>query len=102
MGQWGARAGKEGQGRKSRAGGLGHCGAPGPAKCGQKTWGIGERGMEGQGRKTRAALWTTAAAFPNEGCVGQPANDDKVLQGFRRADSHTLFPWPFHIIRPAA
>jgi hypothetical protein len=35
MGQWGARAGKEGQGGKARAGGVGHCGASGPAKCGQ-------------------------------------------------------------------
>jgi hypothetical protein len=58
--------------------------------------------MEGQGRKTRAALWTTAVAFPNEGCVGQPANVDKVLQGFGRADSPTLFPMRFHISRPAA
>jgi len=74
----------------------------GRQSAGRRHGGIGERGMEGQGRKTRAALWTTAAAFPKEGCVGQPANDDKVLQGFRRADSHTLFPLPFHISRPAA
>ncbi len=33
---------QEGQGRISRAGGVGHCGAPGPAK-------------EGQGSKVRAA-----------------------------------------------
>jgi hypothetical protein len=37
MGQWGARAGQEWEGRKSRAGGVGHCGAP-----------------EGQGSKVRA------------------------------------------------